>query len=421
MSTKKLDVYLNKVFAGIFEQDLSGKLFFTYDQDFLKSRNPQPLSASLPLQESSFSDKIVRPFFSSLLPEGTQLELVAKNLKSSQKNPFALLFQIGRDCAGAVEIMPQNQEPPSYEDGSLETLSEEKLYQILSDIHSNPLLAGNKKMRLSLAGAQSKLAVFFDERKKSLPKLVKDTPSTHILKPAIPNLLDSVHNEFFCMKLAKEIEFDVAEVFFKTSKDRPYLLVRRYDRTKLNSHIIRIHQEDFCQTLGLPPEQKYQGIDGGPSIKICLDLIEKYGSFVALDKLRFIQSVIFNYLIGNSDAHGKNFSFLYTNGQTRLAPFYDLISTNSYSKLQSRMAMKIGKSHDPERTLLVHWHDIVADTNTARTHLNKELKSFATKLPRVAENLKQQLAKQGIESEVFDVIIKLINKRASRILGYFKD
>lgn len=89
MTTKKLNVYLNKVLAGIFEQDLSGKLFFTYDQNFLESENPQPISMSLPLQETAFSDKIARPFFSSLLPEGSQLELIAKNLKSSPKNPFA--------------------------------------------------------------------------------------------------------------------------------------------------------------------------------------------------------------------------------------------------------------------------------------------------------------------------------------------
>ena len=224
------------------------------------------------------------------------------------------------------------------------------------------------------------------------------------------------------MKLAKEFGLDVAEVFFKQIKDRAYLLIRRYDRAKNGKGIItRIHQEDFCQALGLRPEQKYQGIDGGPGIATCKELITQHSSHPIFDQYRFLRIIIFNYLIGNSDAHGKNFSFLYDADGIRLAPFYDLISTTLYEQYDSSMAMKIGRSHDPERTILVHWHDIVADTNTARNHLNKELKTFATKLPKAAENLKHQLAKQGIESEVFDVIIKLINKRAARILGYFKD
>ncbi len=421
MTARKLDVYLNKIFVGNLEQSLKGgAISFIYDTAYLKSKNAAPLSISLPLQTEPFKANIVKPFFSGLLPEGEQLSLVAGALKVSERNPFALLYEIGRDCAGAVEILPEREKLPSYTQGSIEAVSKNRLYEIFKKTEVSPLAIGKKKARLSLAGAQRKIAVFFDEKKNSLPALVNGKPSTHISKPVMPRHPDSVHNEFFCMKLAKEIGFDVAEVFFKTLDDLPYLLIRRYDRAKAQGHTIRLHQEDFCQALGLLPEQKYQGIEGGPGIATCKELITRHSSQAASDQYKFLRAVIFNYLIGNSDAHGKNFSFLYKSGQTRLAPLYDLISTCCYPEIDHEMAMRIGKSKDPNRTALAHWHSIVADTNTARAHLEKELKEFAVKLPRAAEGLQQQLNKKGIESEIFDEIRGIIGKRSARILGYFK-
>ncbi len=426
MATKKLDVYLNKIFAGVFEQNSSGggALSFTYDEKYLKSANAAPISASLPLRSEPFGNKPTKSFFSGLLPDEMQRDILAKKLKLSPQNVFALLAEVGRDCAGSIEILHRGKKPPSYDEGSVEPLSADGLYEILGKIYTNPMIAAGGSVRISLAGAQSKQAVFFDEKKKSLPQLVKEKPSTHILKPPILGLVDSSENEFFCMKMAGKVGLEVAEVFLKKIQDRPYLLVRRYDRTKLKGKTIRIHQEDFCQALGLPPESKYQGKDGGPGILDCLNLIEKNSSFIARDKTRFLQAVIFNYLIGNSDAHGKNFSFLHEGGKTRLAPLYDLLSAEAYeylgtSKMEHNMAMKIDKIYDPDRLYLFHWHSIVGDTGTAKTQLNKELKSFATKVPKAALALQESLKKQGIESEIFTKIRNLIDKRSRRILGYF--
>jgi serine/threonine-protein kinase HipA len=415
-SQKELAVYLNKIFTGIFAQDISGALSFTYDETYLKSKNAARLSASLPLSLEPFGDSTTRAFFSGLLPDGEQLISLAEQLKSSDKNPFALLFEIGRDCAGAIEILPTTEKLTSYQQGSTTKLGTEQLYEILGKNNAAPLMIGNKKNRLSLAGAQRKLAVFFDEKKNELPELVIEKPSTHILKPTMPRHLDSVHNEFFCMKLAKEMGFDVAEVFLKQIKERPYLLIRRYDRKKIRGVITRIHQEDFCQALGLSPEQKYQGFDGGPGIEKCKELINQYSLRPAFDQHRFLRLVIFNYIIGNSDAHGKNFSFLYEKTGMKLAPFYDLLSTALYAQYEDKMAMKIGKATDPERTFLIHWNSIVADTNTARSYLKKELKFFATQLPENAKILEAKLKKQKIESEVFIQIQGVIKKRSEKIL-----
>ncbi len=426
MTTKKLDVYLNKIFAGVFEQNSSGggALSFTYDEEYLKSENAAPLSIPLPLRSEPFGHNQTKCFFSGLLPDEDQRTVLARKLKLSPENPFALLAEVGRDCAGAIEILRRGEKPPSYDEGSVETLSEDRLYEILGKMYTNPLLATNGNIKISLAGAQSKQAVFFDEKKKSLPQLVKEKPSTHILKPPMTWLENSSENEFFCMKLAGKVGLEVAEVFLKNVRDRPYLLIRRYDRTKFKGKTIRIHQEDFCQALGLPPESKYQGKDGGPGILDCLKLIEENSSFIALDKTRFLQAVIFNYLIGNSDAHGKNFSFLHEGKKTRLAPLYDLLSAEAYeylgvSKMEHNMAMKIDKIYDPNRLYLSHWYSIVDNTNTAKTQLNKELKSFATKLPKAALTLQESLKKEGIESEIFDKIRGIIEKRSKRILGYF--
>lgn len=421
MATKKLDVYLSKIFAGVFEQNSSGggALSFTYDEEYLKSKSAAPLSISLSLRSEAFGHNQTKSFFSGLLPDEDQRNVLARKLKLSPKNPFALLAEVGRDCAGAIEILHRGEKPPSYDEGSVEPLSEDRLYEILGTMYTNPLLSTDGNIRMSLAGAQSKQVVFFDEKKKSLPQLVKQKPSTHILKPPIIWLENSSENEFFCMKLAGKVGLEAAEVFLKNVRDRPYLLVRRYDRIKLEGKTIRIHQEDFCQALGLPPESKYQGKDGGPGILDCLNLIKKNSSFIARDQTRFLQAVIFNYLIGNSDAHGKNFSFLYEDKKTRLAPLYDLLSATEGSKAEQKMAMKIDKIYNPDRLYLSHWHSIVGDTSTAKNQLNKELKSFATKLPKAALALQESLKKEGIESEIFTKIRDVIDKRSRRILGYF--
>lgn len=424
MTTNKLHVYIDKVFAGILEQSIDGGvLSFVYDSKYIILKDHPGLSISLPIRPEPFGDKAVRAFFSGLLPDSEQLDLLAKQLKVSPKNPFAILSKIGRDCAGAVEIVTPLEKPVSYGDDSGRLLSEDELYKIINEIYTNPLLAGReRKIRLSLAGAQSKLAVFFDEKKNSLPKLVDKSTTTHILKPTMPYFPDSVHNEFFCMRLAKKMNLDVAEVFLKFAKEKPYLLIRRYDRLKnYQGLIIRAHQEDFCQALGLMPEMKYQGIDGGPGIATCMDLIKKNSFQPAKDILKFLDAIIFNYLIGNSDAHGKNFSFLYQNNLVKLAPLYDLVCTAAHKQLDQKMAMKIGRVSDPSRLLLQNWHSLFPNkTSSARLLLNKTLENFAKTLPNQAYLLKKDLEMHKINSPIFDDIISVINKRSARIMGYFK-
>jgi serine/threonine-protein kinase HipA len=224
-----------------------------------------------------------------------------------------------------------------------------------------------------------------------------------------------VHNEFFCMCLAKNLVIKVPNTQIKFAADMPFFVVERYDRVaNQDGSMIRVHQEDFCQAMGIMPHLKYER-EGGPNIKTCQEIIQKYSAFPAIDSTNFLKIVIFNYLIGNADAHGKNFSLLYTSSRPQLAPAYDLLSTAIYPELSHNMAMKIGGRYKPEEVLLRHWHRIVPDTAAARNALEKQLRFLSKKALVQAETLKLSLEKQSIRSVVFDKIIGVISDRSGRV------
>ncbi len=347
-----LDVYLHRQHVGVLVQSQHGDVVFEYDADYLNIPGARPLSQSLPLRGKRFNQKECRPFFAGILPEESKREIIARNLGISARNDFALLEQIGRECAGAVTFLPEGNPLPARED-SYQSLSEAKLADILRILPKRPLLAGEEGIRLSLAGAQDKIAVRLEGETMSLP--LNGAPSTHILKPQIERFEGVVFNEELCMKLALAVGIPTAGVKTGVAEGLHYILVTRYDRTFLPSpsggkpELHREHQEDFCQALGIVPEHKYQS-EGGPSLKQCFELVRNTSSVPLVDLQSLLNAVIFNLLIGNNDAHGKNFSLIYRmDGQTRLAPLYDLVSTTMYPELSNKMAMKIGGESDAEK------------------------------------------------------------------------
>jgi serine/threonine-protein kinase HipA len=221
------------------------------------------------------------------------------------------------------------------------------LDEIFEHLKRRPLFAGEMGIRLSLAGAQDKLAVRMIGDKLALMR--GGAPTTHILKTLIAGregIIDSVHNEIFCLMLAERCGIPAPRAQMRYTTSEPYLLVERYDRKWQGENVVRLHQEDFCQALSVPPENKYER-EGGPGISACLDEIQKDSVQPIADRIAFLNTVIFNYLIGNSDAHGKNFSFLHEQGKPCLAPSYDLLSTAVYPDLSNKMAMKIGSRYEP--------------------------------------------------------------------------
>ena len=183
-----------------------------------------------------------------------------------------------------------------------------------------------------------------------------DCPTTHILKPAIKGFEGIIENEYLCLELASQVGLNIPRREIRRIKDISFLLIERYDRQIHNNQVTRIPQEDFCQALSIPSKNKYQN-DGGPGLKDCFDLL-KNTTQPAIDRNRLAKALVFNYLIGNTDAHGKNFSLLHhDSSQINLTPFYDLLCTRIYPNLSSKMAMKIGGHYEIGEVLPRHWEE----------------------------------------------------------------
>lgn len=411
--SKTLDVYLCGQLAGKLFQNISGVLSFSYASEYVET-GQMSLSLSMPLRKESYERDTVRAFFSGLLPDDLVRHRLARYLGVSEKNPFALLEAIGGECAGALSLYPEGQKPPKETWEDAEILDEQRLKSILDLLRRRPLLAGDDGLRLSLAGAQDKIAVGLQDGKITLVKGA--TPTTHILKPVIAEIESSAHNELFCMRLAALVGLEVPHTEIRFIENMPYFLVERYDRIKAKGDggIERLHQEDFCQAMGIMPDIKYER-EGGPSYVQCQALLKSYSTTPAADQISFLNRIIFNYLIGNADAHGKNFSLLYKNKKPQLAPAYDLLSTAVYPELSANMAMKIGKKYSPNDVFMRHWHTLVPDTKTAQRGLEKQLYSLSEKCIQKAQELKLTLKNEGIEHTIFEEIIQIIHNRATRI------
>jgi serine/threonine-protein kinase HipA len=416
---RTLDVYLNNDLVGHLIQDDGGQVVFDYAGSWLNKPGATPLSHSLPLREQRFRSKECRGFFAGILPEAAQREIIARNLGISDRNDYAMLERIGGECAGAVTFIPAGESLPEREYG-YKKLSAEELAGILKELPKRPLLAGEKGIRLSLAGAQDKVPMRIEGREVCLP--LGGAPSTHILKPAIERFEGLVFNEAFCMKLAAAVGLPAAPVEIRNVEGMDFLLVERHDRTHRqvgggDPVVGRLHQEDFCQALGIAPEVKYQR-EGGPSLKQSFALLREVSSTPVVDLNRLLDAVIFNYLVGNNDAHGKNFSLLYhgagtENLQIRLSPLYDIVSTVDYPELSRDMAMKIGGEYSSEKVTPRNFDQLAEEAGLGRALARM-------RVPEVAEKVFGSLRKVEIAGPVAEKVAALIRQRAQRMRDSFK-
>ena len=389
-----------------------GRLNFAYAPAWLSRPDALALSASLPLQAEPFDDRQARPFFAGLLPEGQMRRLIAQQFQVSAQNDFALLDHIGGECAGAVTFLPQGQalSVPAGND-EVQWLSDDEVVAMLDELPRHPMLAGKAGLRLSLAGAQDKLPVVFDGERIGLPR--NGTPSSHILKPAIHAAPDSVVNEGFCMALAEAMQLKPAKSKVHAVADRPFLLVERYDRLiDAQGQRQRLHQEDFCQALGVVPETKYQN-EGGPDLARCFDLVRRATRPNAPQVLRLLDYVIFNALIGNHDAHAKNFSLLYPGKTAVLAPLYDTLSTAVYPALTPKMAMKIGSKYKFTEVQARHWDQLAVGAGFTRAQAKRRILELAKSLPSTARELQSAARFSFAGNALVERIIALIEKRCA--------
>ncbi len=414
---RTLDVYLGDDIVGQLVQDDGGQMSFRYVETWLNKDGAVALSQSLPLRKERFKAKECRAFFSGILPEESKREIIARNLGISARNDYAMLERIGGECAGGGTFVPAGSSllERNYD---YRKFSDKELIGILQQLPRRPLLAGDEGIRLSLAGVQDKIAVRIEGDEVSVP--LGGAPSTHILKPAVERFEGVVFNEALCMKLAAAAGLSVAGIETRSLDGIDFLVVERYDRHHRESAegkltIERLHQEDFCQALGIASEFKYQK-EGGPSLKQCFALLRDVSSAPVIDLARLLDAVIFNYLVGNHDAHGKNFSLLYLRlekggKETRLSPLYDIVSTVYYPELSREMAMKIGSEYSSEKVGPRDFEQLAQEAGLGRPLVRR-------RVPELANTVMASLAKMETVNPTAENVAVLIRERCEKARGF---
>ena len=395
---RQLNVYLCGKKIGVLSEDDLLQLTFQYDKNADAS-----LSVRLPLRAEIYPHTLAYPFFENLTPEGDVFNILTKDHISGNK-VFSFLDKFGGDCAGAVSFY---QTVPETDGEEQKEITSAQIVHIIDSLPHDPLLTSlDNPPRLSLAGAQSKFAVY-----KQNGKYYRSSdgfPTTHIIKIAnerFPNLL---YNELFCMKLARTIFSDIPEVKLMEVEGRSYLEIQRYDRCTINEKVHRIHQEDFCQALGIVSEKKYQA-GGGAKLKTCYEVINEFSDYRLKDIFRFMEWIIFNYIIGNTDAHAKNLSLLH-DSKIRLAPFYDLLSTEVYPEkiVDHEMAMLINGKGKYNSLKKEDFFALFENLDQNATNMMKTLKETFADIVPAAERLRDIL--NTSDMPIYDDIIKNIKK-----------
>lgn len=425
--TRSLNVWWGGTLAGRLALDRHGAMRFTYHAEWVEDGSAPPVSFSLPKQLRSFSLRRCLPFFEGLLPEGTQRDAAAAVLGISPTNTFRLLAGLGAELAGALTLLPEDEEPPDALPAPLpEPLTDDELRLLLETIRTRPFLAGEtmdarglmdrggRGLRMSLAGAQSKLPVVLVDDRIALPP--PGQPTTHIIKPPIPDLEDTTENEAFAMRLAARMGLAVAPVRPEVVAGRTYLLVERYDRVLPPSGLVqRLHQEDFCQALGAVPQRKYAA-DGGPGFPQCFDLVRRVCTRPAPAVLALLDAAIAQVLLGNADAHGKNYSLLrQPDGQVGLAPLYDLLSTIAYPRYSPRFAMKIAGRSTLEELRRGDWDRFARRCGLAPPFVRRRVGELCDLGIQRAGPVAEELALAALREEALVQQAELVEKRASQL------
>lgn len=333
-----LPIYFEQRLVGTIDVDRTGP-GFTYDPDWLALRGSFPISITMSLNADRIGPDIFLPWAANLLPESEHLRTLGQLLGLSRSDVIGLLSAIGGDTAGALSIGKPGR-TATVQWRPLETPAE--LEGLIEGLPSKPFLAGEEGVSMSLAGAQTKLAVAVDEASRiSIP--LNGSPSTHILKPDVARLLGSVYNEAFCLTLARRIKLPTPIVTTGRAGQRTYLLVERYDRRHVSGRWRRLHQEDYCQALGRPPSAKYETNNtgtSGPTLHDMFALTRRH--MPTTEILRLLDLVIFNVLACNTDAHAKNYSIMIRGNGVSLAPIYDVMCGEVWDNVTKNLVHKIG-------------------------------------------------------------------------------
>jgi serine/threonine-protein kinase HipA len=409
--------------AGRVTQDSRGRLAFTYDDSWRNAQGSWPLSLSMPLAVAKHEHKVIEAFLWGLLPDN---EIVlgrwGRRFQVSARNAFALMAHVGEDCAGAIQfVRPERLEAVQGEGpGEIDWLDESSVAQrlrLLRTDHAAWRSPGDVG-QFSLAGAQPKTALFYEGGRWGVP--AGRTPTTHILKPPTGEFDGHAENEHFCMSLARSMGFRTARSQVHRFNDEIAIVVERYDRRWVDATLVRIHQEDICQALGLPPILKYEN-QGGPGARIIGGLLQSFSSRPDEDVQHFVDALIFNWLIAGTDAHAKNYSLLIgAEGRSRLAPLYDIASalpSDNLDPQRLKFAMKIGGEYRIRDIVLRHWRKLAADVRLDPDFVVSRVIELARMMPDHISEVSRHAAADGLDHPLTKRLAAELVIRTSRCAG----
>lgn len=414
-----LDVHLHDERVGTLFLAGEDDYRFTYDRAVVKREEPGALllSAALPVRAEPFGPEPSRAYVEGLLPEGARRTRIAAALGIEPTDGWSMIAAIGRDCAGAVRFCPAGEDDPQPEGPAW--LTEGELEALLAPPRGLGSPAPEVSTGAALAGERDKLALVRDPKRGRWSPPGPGRPSTHVLKLENGEYPGLAANEAFCQALADRVGLPAAPARRELICGRPCLISPRFDRARVGMGARRIHQEDFCQALGFPPPAdiaagRASGGDAdGPGFTEACGLLGALGCRDAMPAL--LGAAIFNYAVGNGDAHGKNFALLYEDDRVALAPLHDLTSTAVYD-LPTYTGMVLAGDYDEIAYLF--------ELNEAAQECGVEFDSFraiaaevAARILEALEPLAEQARAEGWHEPVIDEIVELAGERA-RCLGY---
>jgi serine/threonine-protein kinase HipA len=423
--TGELVTLLDGKEVGRLHNDARGRLTFVYDDQWRNASEAYPLSLSMPIAAKQHGRSVVEAFLWGLLPDNEQvLGRWAAKFQVSARNVFALISHVGEDCAGAVQFVTSErlEAMRSGQEDKVEWLDESEIakrLRILREDHAAWRLPRDTG-QFSLAGAQPKTALLLQHDRWGIPS--GRIPTTHILKPSTGHFDGHAENEHICLTLARNLGIPAAQSKVVRFKDEVAIVVERYDRQQSGNEIIRVHQEDACQTLGIMPTKKYQN-EGGPSAVNIVELLRTYSTDRDADLNTFAAALGFNWLIGSTDAHAKNYSLLLSGPDIRLAPLYDVASILPYDAFdlpKAKLAMRIGGEYRMSLIGLHQWQKFAREARTDADRLVEVFTSMAKELPDEVTAARSRAREEGLNNVLVERLATQLIDRArecQRLLG----